>query len=104
MPQVERDVDAVWAELQRLATVNDVAVLLGDRMDLSPAEAGVCGVTRAHAEEVVAYADTQLHSLSALVGGLAAQEVVKIVTHQFVPLNSLFVFNGIACCGASYAL
>ena len=61
-------------------------------------------VRRAHAQEIVRYGGIELHNISALIGGIAAQEAVKVVTHQFVPLNNTYVYNGIACCGATYAL
>lgn len=30
-----------------------------------------------------------------MLGGVIAQEAVKLLTHQFVPLNNTFIFNGI---------
>jgi len=61
-------------------------------------------VRRAHAQEIVRYGGIELHNISALIGGIAAQEAVKVITHQFVPLNNTYVYNGIACCGATYSL
>jgi hypothetical protein len=37
-----------------------------------------------------------LHSVASLIGGVSSQEVVKLVTHQYAPLNSIFVYNGIS--------
>jgi amyloid beta precursor protein binding protein 1 len=72
------------------------------------AEGGALGaevlVRRAHAQEIVRYGGSELHNISAMVGGIASQEAVKIITHQFVPLNNTYVYNGIASCGATYAL
>jgi amyloid beta precursor protein binding protein 1 len=45
-----------------------------------------------------------VHNIAAFMGGVAAQEAVKIITHQFTPLNNTFVYNGIACIGGSYEL
>ncbi len=61
-------------------------------------------VTRAHAAEIIRYGGCELQNIGALVGGIAAQEAVKIITHQYVPLNNTYVFNGIASCGATYEL
>jgi len=57
-----------------------------------------------HAMEMVRYGGIELHNISALIGGIAAQEAIKIVTHQFVPLKSTYIFNGIAACGSTYDL
>jgi amyloid beta precursor protein binding protein 1 len=57
-----------------------------------------------HAKEFVRYGAAQLHCVSALVGGVAAQEAVKLATHIFVPINNSYVFNGVASLGAAFAL
>lgn len=44
-------------------------------------------------EEMVRFANAELHNVAALVGGVAAQEAVKVITRQFVPLNNTLVFN-----------
>lgn len=61
-------------------------------------------VTRAHAAEITRYGGCELHNISAMIGGIAAQEAVKIITHQYVPLNNTYIYNGIASCGATYEL
>ena len=61
-------------------------------------------LTKDHAMEMVRYGGIELHNISALIGGIAAQETIKILTHQFVPLKSTYIFNGIAACGATYDL
>ena len=38
---------------------------------------------------------TELHCISSVVGSVAAQEIVKLVTSQFLPIDNVFVFNGI---------
>ncbi|KAF4659009.1 NEDD8-activating enzyme E1 regulatory subunit, partial [Perkinsus chesapeaki] len=47
------------------------------------------------AQELCRYEGCELHTISAVIGGVAAQEGVKLLTHQFMPLNNTFVFNGI---------
>lgn len=61
-------------------------------------------ITADHAIEMTRYGGIELHNISALIGGIAAQEAVKIITHQYVPLNNTYIFNGIAGCGATYTL
>jgi len=54
--------------------------------------------------EIVRFGGREIHTVSAVVGGVAAQEAVKILTHQYVPINNSYIFNGIAGCGATYEL
>jgi NEDD8-activating enzyme E1 regulatory subunit len=44
-------------------------------------------------EEVVRFANGELHNVASFMGGVAAQEAVKILTRQFVPLNNTMVVN-----------
>ncbi|KAI3457348.1 hypothetical protein Pfo_014011 [Paulownia fortunei] len=37
----------------------------------------------------------ELHAVAAFIGGIASQEVIKLITRQFVPLSGTFIFNGI---------
>lgn len=67
-----------------------------------------CGVQVAlsmdHAKEVTRYAGKEVHNICAVVGGVASQEAVKLITRQFTPLNNTFVYNGINCSAAVYEL
>lgn len=90
---LDADVQLVWKELETIAD------LLGQpAVDQSPL------FTVDFAKEVVRFSDSQPHSIAALIGGVAAQETVKLITRQYVPINNTFVFNGIAGCGAVYQL
>jgi NEDD8-activating enzyme E1 regulatory subunit len=48
--------------------------------------------------------EVELHNIAALMGGVASQEAVKIITHQFLPLNHTYVFNGISGHAGTYAV
>ena len=48
------------------------------------------------AEEVARARGGELHNISALMGGLASQEVIKIITKQYIPIDNTCVFDGIA--------
>ena len=37
----------------------------------------------------------ELHNISALTGGMVAQEVIKVVTKQYIPVDNACVFDGI---------
>ncbi|KAI5654601.1 hypothetical protein M9H77_31788 [Catharanthus roseus] len=45
--------------------------------------------------EIVRYGAAELHAVSAFIGGVASQEVIKLITRQFVPMTGTFIFNGI---------
>ena len=46
-------------------------------------------------EELCRYVASELHSISAFVGGCCAQEAIKLMTHQYVPIDNALVYNGI---------
>ena len=54
------------------------------------------------ATEMVRYGAAELHNVAAILGGVAAQEVVKVVTGQYVPLKHTYVYNGIGSVGGVY--
>ena len=37
----------------------------------------------------------ELHNTSALTGGMVAQEIIKIITKQYVPIDNTCIFDGI---------
>lgn len=39
----------------------------------------------------------ELHNTASLVGGLVSQEIIKILTRQYVPVENLVVWDGIFC-------
>ncbi|CAL1541660.1 unnamed protein product [Lymnaea stagnalis] len=44
-------------------------------------------------QEICRYGASELHSVSAFMGGVTAQEVIKVITGQFVPINNTFIYN-----------
>lgn len=36
---------------------------------------------------------SEIHSVASLMGGVAAQEAIKLITHQFTPINNTFLYN-----------
>ena len=55
-----------------------------------------------YAAELVRYANAEIHNIASVLGGVASQEAVKIITAQYVPFNNTYVYNGIASTGAVY--
>jgi NEDD8-activating enzyme E1 regulatory subunit len=54
------------------------------------------------AQELARYGQAEIHSISSLIGGVASQEAVKIITGQYVPLNNIYVYNGISSVASVY--
>lgn len=47
------------------------------------------------AEEVARAEGGELHNISALTGGMVAQEVIKVITKQYIPIDNTCIFDGI---------
>eukprot|EP00049_Salpingoeca_infusionum_P003773 m.70754 g.70754 ORF g.70754 m.70754 type:complete len:533 (+) comp12268_c0_seq1:32-1630(+) len=45
--------------------------------------------------EFCRFGGSQLHSTAAYVAGVASQEVVKLLTQQYVPFNNTLIYNGV---------
>ncbi|GMH11032.1 hypothetical protein Nepgr_012873 [Nepenthes gracilis] len=45
--------------------------------------------------EMCRFGAAELHAVAAFIGGIASQEVIKLITKQFVPICGTFIFNGI---------
>ena len=56
----------------------------------------------AMATEMVRYGAAQVHNVAAIVGGVASQEAVKVITGQYTPMAGTYVYNGIASIGGVY--
>lgn len=47
------------------------------------------------AQEVARARGGELHNISALTGGMVAQEMIKIITKQYIPIDNTCIFDGI---------
>ncbi|KAM3067216.1 hypothetical protein ACMFMG_005416 [Clarireedia jacksonii] len=47
------------------------------------------------AEEVARAKGGELHNISALTGGMVAQEIIKVITKQYIPIDNTCIFDGI---------
>ena len=65
----------------------------GDEVDVQPLIGKTDDVLR---EFERAESGAELHNISALTGGMVAQEVIKVITKQYVPVDNACVFDGIA--------
>lgn len=48
------------------------------------------------AQEVARARGGELHNISAITGGMVAQEVIKIITKQYIPIDDTCIFDGIS--------
>jgi NEDD8-activating enzyme E1 regulatory subunit len=54
--------------------------------------------------EMCRYGNSELHSVAAFLGGCAAQESIKILTSQFIPINNTIVYNAVNQSTSTYEL
>jgi amyloid beta precursor protein binding protein 1 len=53
---------------------------------------------------MVRFGQSVIHNIASVMGGAASQEVAKIITHKFMPINNTFIFNGICGVAGTYEL
>eukprot|EP00999_Lentomonas_sp_LEN2_P002458 NODE_394_length_1550_cov_52.977512_g362_i0.p1 GENE.NODE_394_length_1550_cov_52.977512_g362_i0~~NODE_394_length_1550_cov_52.977512_g362_i0.p1 ORF type:complete len:202 (-),score=28.31 NODE_394_length_1550_cov_52.977512_g362_i0:59-664(-) len=50
-----------------------------------------------HVQEMLRYGGAELHNISAVMGGVVAQEAIKIITGQRLVVDNTFLFDGASC-------
>jgi amyloid beta precursor protein binding protein 1 len=55
-------------------------------------------------EEINRAAGAELHNISSLTGGMVAQEAIKVITRQYVPVDNVCVFDGVVSQSAVWRL
>ncbi|PMD30566.1 hypothetical protein L207DRAFT_520062 [Hyaloscypha variabilis F] len=73
---------------------SDASDIIGTIKNVFPDAASTPRVVEA-AEEVARANGGELHNISALTGGMVAQEVIKIITKQYIPIDNTCIFDGI---------
>ena len=53
-------------------------------------------------QEFVRAGASEMHCIAALVGGIAAQEIIKLATHQYVPIDNTLILDGVKSTTASF--
>ncbi|KAJ5066886.1 nedd8-activating enzyme e1 regulatory subunit [Anaeramoeba ignava] len=56
-------------------------------------------VRDAESTEFCRYGNCELHNIAAIIGGITAQESIKLLTSQLPSLDNTFIFNGTQCSG-----
>jgi NEDD8-activating enzyme E1 regulatory subunit len=100
-----RACDEFFAEHGRFPGSDD-ASLASDAADVAAraeplcAKFGVSGkVDSRFSDEMARYGACEPHAVAAVVGAVASQEAIKLITRQYVPVNNTYVFNGIVSKG-----
>lgn len=57
---------------------------------------GAAAVSDDLIEEIVRFGASELHVVAAIMGGIAAQETIKFITRQFVPVGGTLIYNAMA--------
>ncbi|XP_020794539.1 NEDD8-activating enzyme E1 regulatory subunit [Boleophthalmus pectinirostris] len=57
-----------------------------------------------YVHEFCRYGATEPHTVAAFMGGAAAQEVIKLITHQFVPFSNTYIYNAMSQTSATLQL
>ncbi|KAI6651619.1 NEDD8-activating enzyme E1 regulatory subunit [Oopsacas minuta] len=52
--------------------------------------------------EICRYNGCEIHTVSAFLGGLAAQECIKLITNQYIPINNTMLYNAITSTTLSF--
>lgn len=66
-----------------------------DDVDVGDAEVQIPPLVDRTLRELLRAGGAELHNVSALTGGMVAQEVIKVVTGQYVPVDDYCVFDGV---------
>jgi amyloid beta precursor protein binding protein 1 len=62
------------------------------------------GLVSTFAKEVTRYNNAEVHNIASIVGGVASQEAVKLITRQYIPMEGTYIYNGIACVAGTLKL
>ncbi|CAG8565652.1 5552_t:CDS:2 [Acaulospora colombiana] len=54
--------------------------------------------------EICRAGGSELPSIAAFVGGLVSQEVIKLITRQYIPVNNTCIFDGVKSAASTYIL
>ena len=52
-----------------------------------------CNISDDYITEFCRYGGAEIQSIAAFVGGVASQEVIKLITHQYVPFNNTLIYH-----------
>lgn len=65
---------------------------------------GVVEATHEAVQELARAGSGVLHNVASFMGGITAQEIIKIITKQYIPINNTVIFDGVKSVTAVYEL
>ncbi|KAG0323216.1 NEDD8-activating enzyme E1 regulatory subunit [Dissophora globulifera] len=54
--------------------------------------------------EICRYGNGAIHNIASLIGGVVSQEIIKLSTRQYIPMNNTFLFDGARSVSAVFAV
>jgi len=55
-------------------------------------------------KEMCRFGGSQIHTTAAYIGGVASQEIIKLITKEWVPINNTFIYDAISGNAGSFLL
>lgn len=50
------------------------------------------------------YGNGPIHNIASFMGGVVSQEIIKLITHQYIPMDNTFIFDGARSVSAVFAV
>lgn len=95
-PQRRHDLSLAFLKMHAETIITKIFAAGENRIDNHEEKAAILERVGPVLEEIArAEGGGELHNVSALVGGMVAQEVIKVVTRQYIPVDNTCVFDGI---------
>ena len=94
VPIVNGTIPLTFNSATTFSPTSNVSDIIGTIKNVFPEAASTPRIVEA-AEEVARANGGELHNISALTGGMVAQEVIKIITKQYIPVDNTCIFDGI---------
>jgi NEDD8-activating enzyme E1 regulatory subunit len=101
-PVLQQDIDYISKTLKSMVCDLGIDETISNILPEDQNSSNMEKMFRNHAQEIVRYGGCEMHNISAIIGGIGAQEAVKIATHQYIPMNNSYIYNGIGCIGTSF--
>ena len=103
LPRSEVEEDAALLKSQAHALLAECGGGGGGGAPAGATAAGGGGVSDDLVGEMCRCAAGELHVVAAVVGAIAAQEAIKLLTGQFVPVGGALIYNAMACTTSVFA-
>ncbi|KAB2581393.1 hypothetical protein BFW01_g10894 [Lasiodiplodia theobromae] len=91
--EVDADVEKMFGIAKTImdGLLQEAGTFIDDEAEYSEMKATV----RKYVAELTRAGGAELHNIAALAGGIVSQEVIKVVTKQYIPVDNACVFDGV---------